>query len=598
MGGTQFNNSHRNYGLLLVFVLLAAIYQARDSWAAPAPGALNELQRKQQQIILQQEERLKQQERDFRGGERAVPDASQPSILPHVPRQEGEPCLEVKSVIVSGVTLLSESTVSRLVGPYKGRCLTIADINNLLRDITNEYISRGYITTRAFVDPSASEKGAKEGALHVLVIEGKIEKIIVNEGDKDSYYRGRSAFPFLEGKPLNLRDIEQGIDQLNRLPSASATMELEPGETLGGTVVKVTNQVSKSWRANLGLDNLGQRSTGQGMYHLSLEKDNLMGIGDQFAVYWSEDIPFWDEEIRDRRRIGDNYSLSAFASIPWGYWTFSGNISRFGYNTTVFGMDDEYRSRGITEQYSLKAERVIHRDADSKTSFSGAYNYRSTDSFFEGYRLEASSYNLATAEFGLSHSRRLLGGVAGASVGYIRGLNIFGATRVPDHSHATPQSEFDKYTAMLSYYRPFTIGEQNFYASVTAQGQWSPQTLYGAERIQIGGRYSVRGFHEDSLIGDQGAYVRNEIGMFLPWFESLQTKGPLNGLQLYAAYDAGMLHPDKEDPFERGHVQGVALGIRSIGALALDFTVAKAIDHPSYIRTRDMEIYFSASYTF
>ncbi|MDR1124884.1 MAG: hypothetical protein LBM64_02315 [Deltaproteobacteria bacterium] len=30
------------------------------------------------------------------------------------------------------------------------------------------------------------------------------------------------------------------MDQLNRLPSGNATMELEPGESLGGAVIRVT----------------------------------------------------------------------------------------------------------------------------------------------------------------------------------------------------------------------------------------------------------------------------------------------------------------------------------------------------------------------
>lgn len=552
------------------------------------------MQRQQEQIILQQEDRLRRQQRDFADPGKALPSIIGPDPLPHVQGAEGQPCLKVQEVRVKGATLLSAGSLRALAAPYEGKCLTLADINNLLRDITNAYIERGYVTSRAFVDPSAQG----EGVLHVLVVEGTVEKIILNEGDPDSYYRGRSAFPFLEGRPLNLRDIEQGLDQLNRLPSASAGMELVPGEGLGGTIIKVTNQERRTWRASAGFDNSGQTSTGEGMYNLSLEKDNLMGIGDQFAVYWSDAIPFWDEDIKGRKSRGSNSSLSGYWSVPCGYWTFSGSLSRFRYDTKIFGMNTVYTSKGVTNLFNLKADRVLHRDADSKTSFSAAFTNRSVDSFIEGFHLDASSYKLRTLEFSLSHNRRLLEGVAGLSLSYTRGLGAFGATETDSHSHFTPQSEFDKYSATLSFYRPFTLADQRGYWNLLAVGQMTPQTLYGAERIQIGGRSSVRGFKEDSLTGDQGAYMTNEIGLILPWFDALKDKGPVNGVQIYGAYDIGFLHPDSRDRYERGRMQGVAIGLRTIGDLSLEACAAKALDHPGYIKTKDAEFYLSVKYTF
>lgn len=566
------------------------------------------MQRRQEQVILQQEERMRRQERDFASPGKAPVPSLRPETLPKIEGAADAPCLNVTRIQTTGVTLLSDNAVAGLTAPYTGRCLTVADINNLLRDITNAYIERGYVTSRAFVDASGqtgvgdapAAGDAQPGLLRVLVIEGTIEKIIMNDGEPNSYYRGKTAFPFLEGKPLNLRDIEQGLDQLNRLHSAEATMQLEPGENLGGTVVKVTNQTGRTWRAGLGFDNLGQRTTGKGTYSLSLEKDNLMGIGDQFAVYWAEDIPFWEEEIQDRERIGRNHSFSAYWSLPFGYWTFSGNFSLFSYRSTLFGTNTTYSHNGNTEALNLRAERVIHRDADSKTALSLGFGHRNVDSYIEGYRLDAGSYNLSTLTLGASHSRRLLGGVASLSLDYTRGLRAFGAT-VPDtHSHFTPQSEFNKFSAYLSYYRPFALPrlETPMYWNFSAYAQMTPETLYGSERIQIGGLGSVRGFLEDSLTGDQGGYARNEIGAALPWFDYLKDNGPVNGLQLYAAYDIGMLRPERRDRFERGRMQGAAVGLRTLGDLSLDVSVAKALEHPSFIKTQDLEFYISAKYTF
>lgn len=576
-----------------LFIMLLLVTGGAAHAAQPS-DALRNLQRQQEQIILQQQERLRMQEREFRDSGKEPSSSLQPGLFPRVEGKADEPCMEVRRIHVSGATLLSSSALASLISPYQGRCLSLADINNLLRDITNAYIERGYVTARAFVDPADNSPGA----LQVLVIEGVVEKIIINDGDKNSYYRGKTAFPFLEGKPLNLRDIEQGLDQLNRLPSADASMELEPGSTLGGTVIRVRNATVRSWRAGAGFDNYGQRSTGQGMYSLSLEKDNAMGIGDQFAVYWSQDMPAWDEDVRSRDRQGSNSSLSAFFSLPFGYWTFSGSLSRSRYSTYIDGMNTRYTASGVTDTANVRAERVIHRDADGKTSFFAGLTHRNVDNYIEGVRLVLSSYNLTTMELGFSHNRRLLGGIVGASAAYSRGLHAFGATKSEDGSHFTPQSQFDKYSLMVTYYRPFALKEQHMYWNMSAYGQFSDRTLYGPERIQIGGRSSVRGFHEDSIAGDKGFYVRNELGWNLPWFDEWRSTGPVNGIQLYGAYDFGLLHPDSFDRYERGRMQGLAVGLRTLGDLSFEASAAKAIDHPAFVKTRDMEFYISARYTF
>jgi hemolysin activation/secretion protein len=579
-----------SFGLTL---LLALCLPVGAALAAPAPGDLRELQRRQEQILQQQEDLHRRQEEEFFRSRERAPAGEEPAVLPPAASRTGAPCARIDRVRVSGVSLFSADAIQALTLPYENRCLTLAEVTALLRDISNSYIRRGYVTARAFVDPGREERGV----LNVLVVEGAVEKIILNDGDPADRYRGRLAFPGLDGMPLNLRDFEQGLDQLNRLPSGNAEMEFTPGESLGGTIVLVSDRQKRTWRSGLGVDNLGQKATGQSQYTLSFEKDNFMGLGDQWAAYWTESSPYLDGVLFGHKEIGHTRNFSAFGSIPYGYWLFSANFSRFAYDTTIFGMNTSYATRGETECISAQAERVLHRDADSKTALSFSLACRSVATFIEGVKLITSSYLLSTGEFSLSHNRRLLGGVAGFRFGYTRGLPLFGSTRIADSTRLTPRSRFDKYGASLSWYRPFSAGGERLYWNLEIQGQYSPQTLYGPERIQIGGRSSVRGFHEDSITGDAGVYARNELGWDLPWFASLREAGPVNGWRIFGAYDYGTLRRDKKDPYERGRMQGVAVGLRTQGALGLEFVLSKALDYPRFIRARDVECYASLKYT-
>jgi hemolysin activation/secretion protein len=46
---------------------------------------------------------------------------------------------------------------------------------------------------------------------------------------------------------------------------------------------------------------------------------------------------------------------------------------------------------------------------------------------------------------------------------------------------------------------------------LTADGQYSFQNLYGVDQQSLGGEWTVRGFRESTISGDDGFYVRNDV---------------------------------------------------------------------------------------
>lgn len=132
--------------------------------------------------------------------------------------------------------------------------------------------------------------------------------------------------------------------------------------------------------------------------------------------------------------------------------------------------------------------------------------------------------------------------------------------------------------------------------SSSLRAQYSDDTLYSAERMSIGSRYTVRGFASDSVSGDSGGYLRNELSWKLPFKDYHTDK--ISSCELFAGYDYGMILRDKDDPYERGHLQGVALGLRTLGELSASITFAKAIEAPNFLKKDDFEIYSAVTMTF
>ncbi len=130
---------------------------------------------------------------------------------------------------------MSPAERDALIKPFQGKCLGVAQLNELLKAITDHYIDKGLVTTRAYLP----QQDLSKGDLQVLVIEGKLENLRSDAASGLSDRELAMAFPGKEGELLNLREIEQMVDQLNRLPSNQAQMELTPGQAVGGSDVVV-----------------------------------------------------------------------------------------------------------------------------------------------------------------------------------------------------------------------------------------------------------------------------------------------------------------------------------------------------------------------
>ena len=398
---------------------------------------------------------------------------------------------------------------------------------------------------------------------------------------------------------LNLRDIEQGLDQLNRLPSNRAAMRIEPGGAPGTSRVLISNVQERTWRPYVGYDNLGQDVTGRTQYTLGLEKDNFIGCNDQVAVYYTGAMPR-GYGPNNNETEGFSESLTGLFSLPFGYWLLSGSASTFSYSTQLLGVNQSYTSKGTTVAARFALDRVVWRDADSKLSLGAFYQYRDVDNYIEDARLLASSYRLSSSGFALAYTRRLLGGVLSLSLEQAWGMPGMSEGIPFDSPSSAPKTNFSKSSGSLFWHYPFEFFQQNFSWTLSARGQVADVTLYSSERIYLGGMYSVRGFEVSALGGDQGGFVRNEIAWNPPREWLLPDKKFVSDIQLFGAYDAGGIIRDNADHYERGHVSGVAFGVRAVGALTFELAYAHPLETPSFVRESEKHDvwYLSVKYTF
>jgi len=410
------------------------------------------------------------------------------------------------------------------------------------------------------------------------LLRGSLEAIALN-GQLSSDSRIATAFAGMVGHPVNLRDVEQGLDQINRLRSAQATIALASGQSQGGSVLDVTVEQGRPWHASLSADNLGGIATGIYQSRIDLGVDNLFGVNDEWQFGYQRSMDrsplFFSDE-----RPGSN-TVTGSVSIPYGYWTFGLNGSWSDYHSTLIGPIFTIETSGGSKSLSPYVMRILHRDQVSKTWATSRLTWKETENFLLGSRLDVASRKLSIASFELGHSRQLFGGQVSASIGYHKGLDIFGAFDDKSAPDGSPKGQFDKVTASVGFFRAQDIGWSTLIFSTSVSGQWTNDALFGSEQMSLGGYSSVRGVREALLYADKAVLMRNELSFLLPPTDDAGIAEVIGRVEPYIALDLGHSVAGSRGNSLGGDIVGGAVGIRNRGGkIIFDLSWADIISMP------------------
>ncbi|MEF1282702.1 ShlB/FhaC/HecB family hemolysin secretion/activation protein [Vibrio sp. M250220] len=517
-----------------------------------------------QDIEEEQRQRLKQLEESTN----ALQELTPAPTLPDSQLIEDTQCIDVTEIQFSGNTQYSNQTLAG-ISDFQAGCIGLNTINDYLRNISNHYIEAGYVTSRAFMTP----QDLSSGVLLIVIVEGKVGKALFNGKDADFLVM---ALPGISGGLLNLRDIEQGLDQVNRLSRYNAQIKLLPSTQQGYSIVDIQSSEQKFTSLELGLSNSGQESTGEQQISLSVTAEDLFKRLDQWSLRATKSAAMINSK--------DSESLYLGVDIPVGYWNFGYRTSYSNYFTTFNNQGFTFDSSGKTNSHDIELKWLFYRDEVSKSALKAAISHRREKNYILGNLLEAGSRNLSSASLAWEHSTRLGGGFMNLSPKLSLGTDWFGGERTQSQDDSLPTAQFVKGSITGSYTYPITPALS---LSSTLFGQWSNDTLYGSERLSIGGEYSVRGFKGTSISGDEGYYWRNDLNYRLGQFSYIG----LVSTQL--ALDTGTIVEDSQDAFERGSLFGSSLSLKTQAQyVSSSLTFGFPIEAPSRLHVDDYVVYY------
>jgi len=544
----------RAVGLLLAaFAVQSAAGQSAQQIRDPNEQLLREQQERQRQELLRRAPMRIDQQSSTQAPETSANIAPQDIV-------ETGPVFTIHDIQSQGPKLLSDAEFAKIVAPFEGQQLGVARINALLGRINRALIDAGYITSRAYV----GAQNLAEGTLTVTLVAGRIEQLLYNgqpvSGESAGMVGVRWAMPMRQGDILRLQDIEQAVDQINRLRRNHAQVQIRPGTEPGGSIVDFSNKPTDGDQYSLTVDRNGPSSTGRLRVQGGWEQGNILGLMESLSLGLTT--------ARDTNAVYGTFS------VPLGYSTISALASYSEYQNLIGDIALVY---GRSVNYTFSYGYLLARDQTSKTALDVALSRRSSNRWIDNLALTGQNQTVLRAgvnRLTRFQTKRGLGQWT-IDAGIARGLPWLNAGRdLADLPPEAARFEFTRLELSGSWELPLPA---NLLWRSRIATQWTRNPLYSSEQIFAGGPSSVRGFAESAVGGDRGGYWRNEWA-----YKGQSVCGSAVPCEPYMFLDGARLTTLSD---HRHHnMLGAGAGIRVAYAKTyVDAALGKPLRHPSDI---------------
>lgn len=448
----------------------------------------------------------------------------------------------------------------------EGQKFTIEELNNLAISITQLYLEKGYITSKAQLNlEEILDWENNEEVPIIQVIEGEIryEDITVRKEDESgskfkNYICQRIALGATK-IPFNATSVEEQLRLLKTNPLfESVTARLKPSGEDGKTKLEIIVEEADPFFATFGFDNYSPPSIGDVQMVADLGYRGLTGLGDTFFVSY-----------RPKVENFNTYNLDINYQVPLNPMAGSLQFRVSLQNNEVISSSDRDLQKlletidinGDSQYYEISYRQPVIRSPKEELAFSVGLNYRNGQNFVSDQPV---AFGCGVGNNGVCRTNVLLLGQdytlrqetgAWAFRSQFRvGTGIFKVTQNPE---PIPDGYFFSWLGQIQ--RVQLINDRNF---LIIQGdiQLTPDALVPSEQFVIGGAQSVRGYRQNVRAGDNGFRISIEDRITI--VRDKDTAIPV--FQLAPFFDMGSIWNNPKNPNiepDQTFVAGIGLGL-------------------------------------
>ncbi len=512
-------------------------------------------------IQLRQEMQQRQREESLQTLPSEPVLTEQPALQAH-PEEvaEPEPLLHAPAITVQGNGLLDDETIASVTAPYRSLDLGRHRITLLMRQLNAQLVMRGLVTSRARI----ARMDARDNALAIDLVPGRIEDYA--SAGQPVEPEMRRAFPGEPQDLLVLQDVEQGVQQIQRLRRYQAELRILPGQTPDVSLIDVRLTEDKPWWFQFAADNLGSKSTGRERARATLALENTLGFLEGIGLTY----------LRSR----DSEAAVATLAIPFGYNTLSASYAASRYTQDL---PADLQEKGGSHTGTVAWNRVLHLSAAGRDAAELSLTYSDSWRKIDAYTLTPEQLTVLKASF--VSIRQGNGWRAWGEFDVSRGLPWFGANsdsgQLPS---AWPHAQFTKYEAHGGLIFQPASGIGQYIGQIDAQ--ISRVGLYSTEQFRLGGMSTVRGYDEGLFSGDKGFLLRNEW-QAAPW--AIKAADAQAAPLLFADYGAA-----RQIDSDIVRLAGAGAGLRFAGKRwNSEILAAKPVYHSAGIHNNSWHAYLT-----
>ena len=409
------------------------------------------------------------------------------------PAAGDEPVATLTRVTFDGTLLLKEQQLQAVAAPYLNRPITSNDIAQLKYELTSLYFKKGYVLVKVTTPP----QDLSGGTMKVVVIAGRIGDIDISNNVLNKRIADSRLTALRSGEVFNERSVETALQDVNDLNNIASSVSLRPGRETGTTDLDVQIQKAALDQDTqvFTLDNYGSKFTGETVARLSLQKSNLMGIGETLG-------------ITGRKSEDDFWAVQGEAIFPLPLRNLQLELDYLKSDNSIGDVFTALDSEGESKVYQAALSSALINQRQRKLVVRGGIERGKYESFLANVPETSDTITKLYAE--TSYSMRKSRLVSFFSLRASKGISTLGADDKGEADASRLSGDPRAWTIESLLYANFRLTDRDF-AQAIVQGQHAATTVLSSDLFTIGGYGSVRGYEPAQSTGDSGVSLNADV---------------------------------------------------------------------------------------
>ncbi|MBH8560894.1 ShlB/FhaC/HecB family hemolysin secretion/activation protein [Nostoc sp. CENA67] len=415
----------------------------------------------------------------------------QPTPTPETSPTPTSESIRVEKIQVTGSSIFSSKILNNITKSVEGRSVTLAELTQIADAITQLYLNKGYITSRAIL----VDQKINNGVVEIRVIEGSLEKIEIQGTKRLNPNYVRSRILLGASKPLLTANLEDQLKLLRSDPLfTNVEASLRPGTGLGQSILVVRVTEANPFNGTLSIDNYSPPSVGSERLGVSASYGNLTGIGDEIAASY----------YRTAQGGSNIYDFSY--RVPLN--AMNGTLQLRTSINNVEVIQEPFKTldiSGESQLYEINYRQPLLRSPREEFALSlgfavqngQTFTFAGPTPFGFGPDAEGNS-RTRVIKFGQDYVSRDVQGAWALRSLFSFGIDVFDATI---NSDPVPDGRFFSWLAQVQ--RVQRLSEGNLLIA-QAEIQLTPNALLPSQQFVVGGGQSVRGYRQNVRAADNG----------------------------------------------------------------------------------------------